>query len=118
MHLLLGATLHVTVLAIIGYFLLYTASKADGLVALIGRVLGLWVFLLAILSVVAVATMPMSGGKPFGVDMMHGRGMGWMHRWDRDGAPDQQVAPATTPPGAAPATPSTPAPAPVKKTNG
>lgn len=103
MHMVVGTVLHVTVLAIIGYFLLYTASKADGLVALIGRVLGLWVFVLAILSVVAVVAMP--GDMPFGPGMMHGHGMGWMHRWEHDGAPGQRVAPAET----APAKPAAPA---------
>ena len=108
MHMLVGAVLHFTVLAIVGYLLLYTAGKADGFVALIGRLLGLWVFILAILSVVGAVMMPKGGDKPFGTDMMHEHGMGWMHRWDHDGTPDQTPAPATTPP---PAT----TPAPVKK---
>ncbi len=114
MHMLVGIVLHVTVLAIIGYLLLWTASKADGLVALIGRLLGLWVFILAILSIVAVVAMPKGADTPYGMGMMHGPGMGWMHHWDRDGdgngSPDQKVTPATPP---APATPANPAP--VKK---
>ncbi|MGZ5988054.1 MAG: hypothetical protein ACXWLZ_03280 [Rhizomicrobium sp.] len=109
MFMLVGVVLHVTVLAIVGYLLLYTASRAEGLVALIGRLLGLWVFLLAILSVVAVVTMTMFGGKPFGVDMMHGyaHGPGWMHHWGRDGDRDGGTPPATS----APAAPAKPAPA-------
>lgn len=79
---LVGIVLHVTVLAIIGYLLLWTASKAQGLVAFLGWLLGLWVFVLAILSVVAVATAPMFGGRPFGMEMMHGHD-GWMHHWNR-----------------------------------
>ena len=106
MHILIGAVLHATVLAIVGYALLWTAAKVEGVVALIGRVLGLWVFLLAILSVVAVATMPMFGGKPFGMEMMHDgdRGPGWMHHWDRGPGPagTQSAAPA------APAAPAKP----------
>jgi hypothetical protein len=113
MHMLVGIVLHITVLAIIGYLLLWTASKAEGLVALIGWVLGLWVFILAIVSVAAIVVMPKGGDRPYGIGMMHDHGMSWMHRWD--GAPDQKV----TPEPAAPAT-ATPLgipakPAPVKK---
>ena len=113
MHMLVGIVLHVTVLAIIGYLLLWTASKAEGLVALIGWVLGLWVFILAILSVVAAVMMPKGGDGSHG--MMHDHAMGWMHHWDgdRDGSPDQKVTPA---PAVTPSAPATPAnPAPVKK---
>ena len=108
---LVGIVLHVTVLSIVGYALLWTASKAEGIVALIGRLLGLWVFLLAILSIVAVVSAPMFGGKPFGIDMMHGHdhgGPGWMHRWGRDGDRDGDgdKTPAANPaPAAAPAKP-------------
>jgi hypothetical protein len=115
MHMLVGIVLHVTVLSIVGYLLLWTASKSEGLVALIGRLLGLWVFILAILSVVAVVLGP-KGDRDHG--MMHGPGMGWMHHWDGDrdgdGSPDQKVTPAPSPAVAPPAaTPTTPAP--VKK---
>jgi hypothetical protein len=108
---LVGIVLHVTVLSIVGYALLWTASKAEGIVALIGRLLGLWVFLLAILSIVAVVSAPMFGGKPFGIDMMHGHdhgGPGWMHHWGRDGDRDGDgdKTPAANPaPAAAPAKP-------------
>jgi hypothetical protein len=114
MHMLVGIVLHTTLLAIVGYALLFSASKASGVVALIGRVLGLWVFALAILSVAAVVTAPMFGGKPFGMEMMHDHG-GWMHHGDHDGdrdgdrgeAPDQRVTP---PPQATQPTPPPPAP--------
>jgi hypothetical protein len=111
---LMGVVLHTTLLAIVGYALLFSASKASGIVALIGRVLGLWVFLLAALSVAAFVTAPMFGGKPFGMEM-HDHG-GWMHHGDhdgdrdgdRDGAPDQRVTP---PPQATQPAPPPPAPA-------
>ena len=82
MHMLVGAVLHITVLAIIGYFLLFSASKAQGIVALIGRLLALWVFLLAILSGLAVVGAPMLKGTPLGDEMMRAHGS-MMHRWDR-----------------------------------
>jgi hypothetical protein len=103
MHMLVGVVLHVTVLAIIGYLLLWTASKAQGVVAFIGWLLGLWVFVLAILSVVAVVAAPIFGGKPFGMEMMRGHD-GWMHdgyRGDESSrGPDQP-----SPPNPAPARP-------------
>lgn len=94
MHMLVGVVLHVTVLAIVGYFLLFSASKAQGIVALIGRLLGLWVFLLAILSVLAVVGAPMLSGTPLGDEMMRAHG-GLMHRWDRGS--EQNGAPAQPP---------------------
>lgn len=68
MHFIGGVVLHATVLAIIGYALLFSATRTAGVVALIGRILGIWLFVLAILSVVAIAIAPMFGGKPFGMD--------------------------------------------------
>jgi len=93
MHMVVGLVLHTTLLAIVGYALLWSAAKAEGLVALIGRLLGLWVFLLAILSVAAVVAMHLSGGKLFGMDM-HDHGPG-MHRW---GPPPGDMAPPPPPP--------------------
>jgi hypothetical protein len=84
------------VLAIIGYLLLFTASKATGIVALIGRLLGLWVFLLAILSVLAVAGAPMLSGTPLGDALMRAHG-GWMHHGDRGEAPDERNTPPSKP---------------------
>jgi hypothetical protein len=107
---LIGAVLHVTALAIIGYPLLGTASKADGLIALIGSLFGLWVLILAIVSLIVVGTMNMFGSKPFGVDMMHVHGPGWVRHSNRDvdGPPDHRPTPE---PSATPATPANPAPA-------
>ncbi len=105
MHMVVGLVLHTTLLAIVGYALLWTASKAEGFVALIGRLLGLWVFLLAILSIVAAVAIHMSGGKLFGMDMHdHDHGPG-MHRW---GPPGDMGPP---PPGMQPP-PAMPAPPP------
>jgi hypothetical protein len=100
--------LHTTLLAIVGYALLWTAAKAEGVVALIGRLLGLWVFLLAILSIAAVVAMHLSGGKLFGMDM-HDHGPG-MHHW---GPPPDGMGPPPPPPppNAAPA-PAAPPPKP------
>ena len=102
-HMLIGIVLHTTLLAIVGYALLFSASKAEGFVALIGRVLGIWVFILAILSVVAIVSAPMFGGKPFGMDIGHGPGM--MHRWGPPGMQPPPPSPADQPAPPAPPKP-------------
>ena len=115
MHMLVGTVLHVTVLAIVGYLLLYTASRSEGLVALIGRLLGIWVFVLAALSVLFVGGVGMFGGKMLGMNMMHGdgHGRGWMHHWDGDESGDEHGPPPATMMAPTPPAPA-PAPAPAK----
>jgi hypothetical protein len=99
MHfMLVGAVLHATVLGILAFFVLFAAGKASGFTALLGRLLGYWVLLLAVLGLVigigsAVTGKPMMGmmgDKP------------WMHHWDHMDhmgpppgaeAPDQKMAP-------------------------
>ncbi len=62
-----------TILVVIGYFVLASSVKADGAVRTFGKYLAVWIFLLAALLFVGVATAPMFDGRPFG---MHGRMMG------------------------------------------
>ncbi|MBL6854427.1 MAG: hypothetical protein ISS15_16590 [Alphaproteobacteria bacterium] len=90
MH-IVGAVLHGTILAVIGYALLFSATRTAGITALIGRLLGIWLFILAILGIVAAVTAPMFGGKPFGIDMGPP-----MHHWDLPG--DHAPPPSHTPP--------------------
>jgi hypothetical protein len=94
--------MHVTVLLIVAFFILFAASKADGMVGLFGKVLGVWIVLVAILHIVAFFAPGVMGMKPGAMPggMMHGH---WMHHWGPDSA--QPAAP--TPP-AAPATPKKP----------
>jgi hypothetical protein len=82
MH-LVGAILHGTLFAVVGYALLFSATRTAGVTALIGRLLGIWLFILAALAIVGAATAPMFGGKPFGMDV------GAMHHWDDRGPPNQ-----------------------------
>lgn len=95
---------HVTVLLIVAFFILFAASKAEGIISLFGNILGVWVIVIAILHVVAHFMPGTFGMKP---GTMHGH---WMHHWG-----EQQTAPA---PAAAPAkpapAPAKPAPAPKK----
>jgi|KBSSwiStaDraftv2_1062776.scaffolds.fasta_scaffold4101090_1 hypothetical protein len=104
MHfILLGAVLHATVLGVLAFFILFAAGKAEGFTALLGRLLGYWVLLLAILGLVfgifAAAT-----GKHMGP--------GWMmrqHGWRHMGRPPFDCPVEPEKPGAAPAKPATPA---------
>jgi hypothetical protein len=64
-----GVVLHVTLFAVLAFFVLFAAQKAQGLVKLLGNIVGVWLLLLAILVVLACATAPMFGGRPFGMPM-------------------------------------------------
>jgi hypothetical protein len=76
------AVLHATLLAIVGYALLFSATRTAGIVALIGRLLGIWVFIVAALFVVAGIFAP---------EHEHGPGM---HPWGPPpGPPALQPAP-------------------------
>lgn len=104
MHWIMGAVLHATVIAIFAFFILFAASKAEGFTALLGRLLGYWVLLIAILA--------LAGGIYFGVtgkgppDMWHGHpGPGWMHHWGPPGGPMMQPPPPPPPGAPAPAKP-------------
>jgi uncharacterized membrane protein required for colicin V production len=90
--------LHVTLLLIVAFFILFAASRADGLLKLFGSVLGVWVVIVAVLHIVAFCMPGMMGMK--GVhDGMHGQ---WMHHWGSE-APTAAPAPAVAPAPAMPA---------------
>lgn len=102
MHFML---VHVTILLILAFFILFAASKADGLVRLLGYVLGVWLVVAAVLHVAAPFVPGMSAMHE---GMMHER---WMHHWDKEPLPTQVPAPAQPATPAAPPA-STPPPAP------
>ena len=89
--------MHVTILLIVAFFILFAAGRAEGFAKLLGTVLGYWLVFVAIVIVAGCVTAPMFGGKPFGLDI-HGMHDHWMHH---DGGPGM-----TPPPG----TPSVPPP--------
>jgi len=95
MEMLAHAALHATVAAVIGFFVLFAASRADGIVKLVGTILGWWLWIIAVLSLVCVFVCPGMGGA----------GPGWMH--EHLGMHADSMAPA-----AAPAKPDAAAPAP------
>lgn len=88
----LGGLVHATVLAIIGFFILFAATKAQGLVAAFGKILAAWILILAVLAVAGGATAPMFGGRPFGMPMMNQQAGEWMRN-----CPYWQNQPSTPP---------------------
>ena len=53
---LIGGVLHLTVVAIIAFFNWFAASKSSGLLKTFGNLLGAWLVLLGIVSIVMAAT--------------------------------------------------------------
>ena len=87
---IIAGLLHATFCAVVGFFVLFTASRSEGLLKLVGNVLGIWLFVLAVLSVVG----GFMGGPVFGGHMgMGGHRPPWM----------QSSQPAAAPASAAPA---------------
>ena len=64
-----GVVLHVTLFLTLAFFVLFAAQKAQGLVKLLGTIVGVWLLILAVLVIVACVTAPMFGGHPFGLPM-------------------------------------------------
>ena len=87
---LAGGLLHATALAVIGFFVLFAASRATGALARLGQALGIWLFILAVLAIIGGALIgPRIGHFHHGM-MGHG---GW--------GPPPAAAPAAPPPAAA-----------------
>jgi hypothetical protein len=96
MHfMIVGAVLHATVLGVIAFFVLFAASRASGLVAMLGNLLGYWILLLAVLGFVIGIGSAISGKPMMGV-------MGdkpWMHGgWHHIGPPPPPAEPAPAKP--------------------
>lgn len=79
--LLFAILIPTTILVVIGYFVLLTSAKSETPLKTFGRYLAIWIFALAAVLVIGIATAPMFGGRPFGMGgMMRGTGMhGMMH---------------------------------------
>jgi len=100
MGMLAHAILHATVAGVIGFFVLFAASKAEGIVKFVGTILGWWLWIIAVLSIVCVFVCPMMGEK-------WGMHSDWMHS-SSGAAPSAPAAKAMAPakPDAAPAAPA------------
>jgi hypothetical protein len=66
----LGGLHHAIVAALVAFFVLFAAGKADGFVKILGNVLGWLVLIIAVLWLVGAATMPYFGGHPFGLSCL------------------------------------------------
>jgi hypothetical protein len=97
---LIAILIALTLLVVVGFFVQVASSKADGRIKAFGKYLSIWIFVLAGLVLVGIATAPMFGGRPFGVDLMrnagpHGMMMDRMMRPRAGQLPE--VAPSPTP---------------------
>ena len=75
-----------TILAVIGYFVLFASGRAEGRVLTVGKVVGSWLFVLALLPLAGGAYMTLSGkcGEMRG-HMRGGMGYHHMNRGDMTG---------------------------------
>ncbi|MGA7675441.1 MAG: hypothetical protein WCA78_10415 [Rhizomicrobium sp.] len=91
----IGAVHHVIVVAVIAFFVLFAASKANGFVKILGNVLGYLLLIAAVLCFLAAATAPFFGGRPFGMNAMGYMHPGMEQGWDHhmQGPPPAQPAP-------------------------
>lgn len=97
--------LFTTFVLFFSFLLFFMASKTSGLTAAFGRILGLWLLLIAVIGVGGVATAFMNGGRPYGFEMpmMRGEGMRCCHGMQPEGpAPAAPAGPAAQPASAAP----------------
>jgi hypothetical protein len=101
------AILHATVAGVIGFFVLFAASKAEGIVKFVGTVLGWWLWIIAVLSIVCVFVCPMMGDKMGDHWGMHGS---WMHSSSNSAPAPAATAVAPAKPENAPAAPAGTAP--------
>ena len=90
---LIGAVLHATAIAVIAFFILFAASRTEGMVRTLGNVLGAWVLILAVLAIAAAVAGPM-----LGLHMMDRMHPGCMQPWQHSGPP-VAGAPQNAPPG-------------------
>jgi hypothetical protein len=82
-----GAIHHVLVVAVVAFFVLFAASKAEGFVKILGNVLGYLLLIFAVLLIVCATFAPTFGGHA---------GFGGMH-WGMGGAYHMQGPPPAQP---------------------
>ena len=100
MHMMFGMLIHALGVAVIGFFVLFAAERASGIVKLVGTILGWLLWLLAIAGVVCALIGPTMGDKAGP----------WMEKWGMHGQPPATAEPAKPAPA-----PAAPAPAQPKK---
>ena len=53
-----------TIFMVIGYFVLFSSSKAEGTIPMFGQILAIWVFIVALFFLICGAYMTLSGKCP------------------------------------------------------
>jgi len=81
-----AAVLHTLVIAVLAFFVLFAASKADGFVRLLGNILG-WILLIAAVLALVLGIVHVLTGKPLMGD----------HHWSMMMHDDQAKEPLTVP---------------------
>jgi len=85
---IVAGLLHATALAVIGFFVLFAASKAEGLVKRIGNILGAWLYILAALALIGWIVVGATAGAMLGRHMM-----GFHHPWGPSAWPANAAPP-------------------------
>jgi hypothetical protein len=104
---IVGSLFPATAFAVVGFFTLFAAERAAGRIRTIGKVLGIWLFVLAGVVILAGVVASVAGPARWGGGMgsYHERMMQRYHSgWMQPPAPEQAPAPAptTAPPAAQP----------------
>ncbi len=86
---IVAGLLHATILAVVGFFVLFAASRAEGLVKRIGNILGAWLYILAALALIGWIVVAAMGGAMLGHHMM-----GFHHQWGPSAWPSNAAAPS------------------------
>ena len=98
--LVLGALFPATALAVVGFFTLFAAERSAGRIRRIGNALGVWLFLLAALTILAGLTAALFGPAQWGGRMgpYHDQMMRTYHPgWAGQTLPVPASAPTTAP---------------------
>ena len=72
----IGLIIHVVILALaflsIAYLVFAAAQKSEGLMKSVGTILAAVLAAIGVLALIGHLSAPMTGGRPFGIDMGHG----------------------------------------------
>jgi hypothetical protein len=105
----IGLIIHVVMLALaflsVAYLVYAAAQKSEGLMKSVGTILAAVLAAIGALALIGHLSAPMTGGRPFGIDMEHGAAMGPSTAAPSTGAASDAAKPAG---GAAPSEEATP----------
>ncbi len=107
MHMVVHLAAAATVLLIVAFFILMAAQRAFGFASALGRLIGAWLVMLALVAIAGAVTAATHQGKPFGLNLEES-----YDAPPRSAAPDAPSQPEPTPaqPESAPAPQLSPPP--------